>query len=159
MLALATLPAAAQESKSILPQRGYAGSAGVAFGFAFAERGAIPMGEISTTHGFQFNPSLFLGAGVLTLNTQFVSFYAQVAKSLRKPKESRPSYPFFSARAGYMMSTWVGEHFGDEKGIYLEPNFGWSFYSPKGRLRYNVYVGVSYYVFSFIPRVGLTFDF
>lgn len=151
--------AAAQESPSKIPQRGYAGNVSAAFGFAFSERGAIPMGELSTTHGYQFNPSLFLGAGVLTLNTEFVSFYGQITKSLRRPKETRPTYPFFSVRAGYMMSTWVGEHFGDEKGIYLEPNFGWSFYSKAGKLRYNVYAGVSYYVFSFVPRIGLTFDF
>lgn len=152
-------PAAAQEISSKIPQRGYAWDVGAAFGFGFSERGAIPLGELSTTHGYQFNPSLFLGGGVLTLNTQFVSFYGQITKSLRRPQESRPSYPFFSFRAGYMLSTWEGEHFGDEKGIYLEPNLGWSFYSKAGNLRYSVYAGCSYYVFSFIPRIGLTFHF
>lgn len=72
--------------------------------------------SVSTTHGFQFNPYLFLGAGMAV---EYHNFYG--ATFLPIFIESRLNFidnsitPFFALRAGYSVYT---------KGVYFNPNLG-----------------------------------
>lgn len=148
----------AQESKS-LPQRGYVGEVSLGLGGIISEQGFMPMGELSTTHGYQFNSRWFLGGGVATINTQYLSFFGAFSVNLRRPSAEHPSFPYFGLRVGYTFSTWTSDKFGDEKGLYIDPQLGWSFYSKAGRLRYNTFIAASFFNFTLVPRVGFSVQF
>lgn len=143
-----------------LPHKGYGGEASVALGAAFSpEFGALPMIDLSTTHGYWFNDRFYLGGGVSTLNAQFLTLYGQLGGTLRRPTEDRPSYPYMMLRGGYSVGLWDGEWFSTQKGVFVEPRLGWSFYSRAGNLRYNVFAAVHYFQLSLVPKIGLTFEF
>ncbi len=143
-----------------IPKKGYVGEAGAAFGIVVAEAGVTPSIGMFTTHGYQFSPQFFLGGGVmLTRNTKLLCTYIQTNFALRKVTESRSSFPYMSINAGYAFSTWSGDSFGDDKGVYIEPRLGWSFNSKLGNLRYDVFAAVSMFDIQFTPKIGLAFRF
>ena len=143
-----------------IPQKGYYGEAGISFGTGFSKtRGSIPIFEIFTTHGYKPTPGLFLGLGINSYNTQYLAVYTQVSGILRKIQQTTSSYPILSFNFGYGASTWIGDNFADEKGIYIEPKFSWSFYSKNANIRYNVFTSANIFNLRFIPKIGLAFEF
>lgn len=162
LLMFLTVPSIAQrlsERGCQLPQRGYKGEAGLAVGVPVSERGISPVIDFSTLHGYQFNSRLFLGVGLSTINTEFLDLYLELRGNLRKPTVGRPSYPFLSFKAGYSVSTWIGEKFADQRGVVVEPRFGWSFYSKAGHLRYNAFCSMEVFSYTLIPKIGIAFEF
>ena len=159
-LLILLLGAALQASAQKLPTKGYGGDASLALGAAFTpEFGALPVVDVSTTHGYWFNPRFYLGGGVALFNAQFLGLYAQLGGTLRRPTDERPSFPYMMFRAGYAAGLWEGEWFAAQKGVFLEPRFGWSFYSKAGNLRYNVFAAAHLFQLSVVPKIGLTFEF
>lgn len=141
-----------------LPERGYEWEVGVGLSAIITSEKISGALDLSTVHGFRFNPKLFVGVGIATLDTKYLATYGQFIRALRKPSALKPSYPLLSVKMGYSVSAWGEEsHFADEKGIYIEPVFAWSFYSKAGNLRYNVFAALNYYNFFFIPKIGLSF--
>ncbi len=77
---------------------------------------------LSTTHGYQILPSLFVGAGVgLDFYDIDVTFFADVRGTL--PLRSI-CQPFFDFKAGYNMGYRSN---GEEAGFYLNPSLGCRF--------------------------------
>lgn len=149
----------AQQSNE-LPKRGYSGDVSLAVGTITSAEGLNPMVNLATSHGFQFNSRLFLGAGVSTLNTQYVTLYGQISNNFcPKHNTHRLSFPFVTLKVGYTASTWLSDHIGDEQGVYIEPQFGWSFYSKGGNMRYKTFAAVSFFNFTLVPQIGLAVQF
>lgn len=142
-----------------LPTKGYSGDAGLSFGATIATSGLVPMGNIFTTHGYQFNSRVFLGVGLGSLNTQFLALYGSFTGTLRRPTETKPTYPYITVNVGYGISTWAGQHIADQESVYIEPRFGWSFYSKAGNLRYNTFISAALFNFKLIPQIGVAFQF
>lgn len=141
-----------------LPKRGYEGEAGVGLSAVITSEKTSGALDLSTVHGFRFNPRVFIGAGIATLDTKYLATYGQFTGTLRKPSASKPSYPLLSVKIGYSVNVWGEEsHFADERGIYIEPVFAWSFYSKAGNLRYNVFAALNYYNLFLMPKIGLSF--
>lgn len=102
------------------------------------EETALHTTEFSTTHGYQFNPYLFVGAG-LGLNfipsdavdMMYMPLYLDVRVNLTKTKIS----PFIDLKAGHTVL--------DIESFYLNPNIG---------VNYNFYKSLSAYL-----KVGYTY--
>ena len=81
--------------------------------------------ELSTTHGYQFNPYLFLGGGVSMLARSFTDdgctfpFFADFRANFNKKRRT----PYGALKIGYSVNA--------EKelngGIYINPSFGYRF--------------------------------
>ncbi len=169
ILLLTSTALSAQDSTVLSPKakksyaihnKGYFFDVGVSAGASFP-KGVYPKAilEVYTTHGYQFSNTFSLGLGVSTYNTESIIAYLQLRFNLRKIKETRTSYPYISLKGGYSWSTWTGDTWGDDKGPWEELKLGWCFYTKEANLRWSVYVAPSLYQFSFIPKIGLAFEF
>lgn len=126
---------------------GYHGFAdfGYTIGFGDYELGRF---ELSSTHGYQFNPYFFIGAG---LGIHFISEYktpnmdipldyrdsqvdVPIYANLRLTMINGPISPFIDGKCGYYLT-----HHG---GLYLNASVGCRF-STRGRQALNVYIGYS----------------
>lgn len=93
--------------------------------------------EFSTTHGYQFNPYLFIGAGVglnlvsSPVDVMYMPLYLDVKANLTKTKIS----PFIELKIGHTVL--------DVESFYLNPNIG---------VNYNFYKSLSAYL-----KVGYTY--
>lgn len=92
------------------------------FGYTFGVGYSDGTGRlaISTTHGAQINPYIFLGVGMgvnyyTYLQTYGIPFYVDARANLLKGKMT----PFIDFRVGYSV--------GDFRGLYLTPSFGGNF--------------------------------
>ncbi len=89
--------------------------------------GAIGTGDLgdgvvslSTSHGYQFNPYLFLGAGIgMEYHTNWESFFVPVFADVRGYILPGRISPYVGLKVGYS--------FGDGSGLYLNPTVGASF--------------------------------
>lgn len=94
--------------------------------------------EVATTHGYQFNNYLYVGAGVgLNFNSSekkslYMPMYLDVKANLLRSKVT----PFIDLKAGYSVL--------DVKGVYLSPSIG---------VDYNFYRKLSVYL-----KVGYTYQ-
>ena len=138
---------------------GYFFDAGIAFGGTFPKDGPKAIGEVFTTHGYQFSNTFSLGAGLSTYNTENITLYLQLRFNLRDINETKTHYTYIALRAGYSWSTWTGDTWGDDKGPIVDPRFGWSFYTKEANLRWSVFLAPSFYQFHFVPKIGLAFEF
>jgi len=139
--------------------KGYFCDVGIAFGGAFPGTVPRPILEVYTTQGYQFSNTFSLGVGIGTYNTTFLNLYMQLRFNLRNINETRTHYTYIAIRGGYSWSTWIGDKFGDDKGPLVDPRFGWSFYTKEVNLRWSVYLAPSFYQYTFIPKIGLSFEF
>ena len=85
------------------------------------DMGLFSTTDIYTTHGFQFNPYLYVGAGAgIRLGDSYtaIPIYADVNYTMLKKKVS----PFIDAKIGYSLL--------DASGFYMNPGVGvnWNFY-------------------------------
>ena len=85
------------------------------------DMGLFSTTDIYTTHGFQFNPYLYVGAGAgIRLGDSYtaIPIYADVNYTMLKKKVS----PFIDAKIGYSLL--------DASGFYMNPGIGvsWNFY-------------------------------
>lgn len=99
---------------------------------------------ISTTHGYQLNPLLFLGAGLAferctSFQTSLLQFYANGRTDFKFGKFT----PYADARVGYMFS-----NFGN--GFLFSPTVGYRF-NPTRKLGINLGLGMSLH--SYLERV------
>lgn len=139
--------------------KGYVWDVGVAFGGTWHNNKPEPIVEAYITQGYQFSNTFSMGIGVGTYNTTFLNVYMQFRFNLRRPTEEKPRYTYIALRGGYSWSTWTGDKFGDDRGPLVDPRFGWSFYNKHENLRWSVYIAPSFYQYTFIPKIGLSFDF
>ncbi|MEL5892341.1 hypothetical protein AAE250_02410 [Bacteroides sp. GD17] len=99
---------------------------------------ALHATEFSTTHGYQFNPYLFVGAGLgfhftsSDAEMTYMPLYLDVKANLMQTKVA----PFIDVKAGYSVL--------DAKGVYLSPSVG---------VNYNFYKCLSVYL-----KVGYTYQ-
>lgn len=110
-------------------QKGYHGFADLGYTIGFADY-SFDRFELSSSHGYQFNPYLFLGGG---LGLHFMQKYAtpniDIPLDSRKSKIDIPIYaetrvtfidgsisPFISARGGYFLT--------NNGGLYLNASIG-----------------------------------
>ncbi|CDN30918.1 hypothetical protein BN938_0817 [Mucinivorans hirudinis] len=107
---------------------------------------------------YRITPRFSLGLGVGIYKTEFVAAYLHLNFNLRREHSTKDNYPYIGIQAGGVYSTWIGENFGDERGFMMEPRLGWSFYSKKGQLRYNVFAGANLFSFSLTPKIGIAFE-
>lgn len=99
------------------PKRGYRAFILGGLGPCCGEYGSGKM-ELSTTHGYQFNPHLFIGGGIATqvlfdYDVDDISIYEETRYDIREGKWS----PFASLRLGYSMND-------INDGFYLSAMFG-----------------------------------
>jgi len=151
--------AGAQAKSYAKHNKGYFFDAGFSFGGTFPKDDPKAIFEVFTTHGYQFSNTFSLGAGLSTYNTVNINVYLQFRFNLRNTSETRTSYPYISLKGGYSWSTWTGDKWGDDKGPTEELKLGWSFYTKEANLRWSVFIAPSLYQFSFIPKIGLAFEF
>jgi hypothetical protein len=77
--------------------------------------------ELSTSHGYQFNPYLFLGAGLaINYHIGWDEWNVPIFLNFRTNFINRPVTPFLDLRVGYTA--------GDGDGMYLYPALGMSFF-------------------------------
>ena len=101
-------------------------------------------GGLSTTHGYQFNPYVFLGGGIKYQYHSFdyydssysLPFYADFMVNMTDSKIS----PFFDFKLGYS--------FTEIEGLYLSPSFGVRF-GITGNLAINASIGYSLQGYSY----------
>ena len=75
---------------------------------------------VSTSHGYQFNPNLFLGAGLsIEYNKHSDSFIVPVFLQVRTDQKFGKFTPFGDLRLGYSCT--------DGGGIYASPTIGYRF--------------------------------
>lgn len=75
---------------------------------------------VSTSHGFQFNPNFFLGAGLGVQYTKYSSSYiVPVFLQVRTDQKFGKFTPFGDLRIGYSCT--------DGGGLYLSPTIGYRF--------------------------------
>lgn len=125
-------------------------------------------GGISTSHGYQFNPYIYLGGGLSFQyycfdyydgNTYSLPFYADFMVNMVDGKIS----PFFDLKLGYS--------FADIQGVYFSPSFGVRFglrdnfainatvgYSLQGYGEYDSYWRDDYYNIHCL-KIALGFEF
>lgn len=142
----AVLSAGAQEitagdrSERML-NKGYRGYVGVGTAFNIEDTNIIDVFgaayEVTTTHGYQFSPHFFLGAGmavqyVSTMEVTQVPLFGEAKFSLLKKWVT----PFVDFKAGYTVSK--------NKGVYLNPTVGVRFGFSR-HFGMNVSVGYSYH--------------
>lgn len=103
------------------PQRGYRGFVETGYSFGLGDIGMNRF-EISTTHGFQLNEHLFIGAGLAYhgfrksgFNWEGVPIFGEVRGDWFRGKFS----PFASAKLGY--------NTGDIEGFYFAPSAGYRY--------------------------------
>ena len=118
-------------------QRGYRGM--IEGGRTFhLEETTLQSTEFSTTHGYQFNPYLFIGAGVgfhftsSETDMTYMPLYLDLRANLMRTKVS----PFIDVKTGYTVL--------DAKGVYLNSSVG---------VNYNFYRLLSVYL-----KVGYTYQ-
>ena len=108
--------------------------------------------EVSTTHGYQFNPYLFLGGGVgvlcrdITEDGTTFPFFADFRANFNKKKNS----PYGVLKIGYSMSP------EDELkgGVYFNPSLGYRFGIYK-KLAMNVSLGYLFQQADFYESGGI----
>lgn len=149
----------AQHRSYAVHNKGYFCDVGIALGATFPGTIPRPIVEVYTTHGYQFSNTFSLGLGVGTYNTTFLNLYMQFRFNLRNINETRTHYTYIAVRGGYSWSTWTGDKFGDDRGPLVDPRFGWSFYTKEVNFRWSVYLAPSFYQYTFIPKIGLSFEF
>lgn len=159
LLILSAFQISAQEQDTYYHPHGYAWHAGVAVGATFTDNNPTAVVEVFTTHGYQFSRRIFAGAGISTYSTETLNLYLLARFNFGKIKSIESSYPYLAFRGGYSWSTWTGDNWGDDKGPIIDPMLGWSFYTPEGKLRWNVYLNPGIYQYEFIPKIGLCFEF
>lgn len=146
----ATLLAQGFQSPGIRPS-GYRGMVDIGGGpgFKTAEGGKDAVIEFSTTHGYQWNPFLFAGAGI---NVQYRPtgevVFAPIYADLRVYLSDTKAAPFIDFRAGYS--------FFDEKGTYISPAVGVDFNLNKNL---GLYVNAGYDMIVWNWKVDLPFGF
>lgn len=148
-----------QKQDSLIPRKSFYFQPGVAFGLTLTENNPTMIAELSATGGYLFSRVFSLGAGISSYNTESLNLYLLVRFNVIAITSHRSHYPFIAIRGGYSWSTWTGTHFGDDKGPIVDLMLGWSFYTPEGKLRWNVFLSPGLYQFEFMPKAGLTFEF
>ena len=84
------------------------------------DRGAF---SITTSHGYQFNPHLFLGAGIgLDYHAAGGSLFMPLFVDVRANFLNRDITPFWGVKIGYAVGSKVSEVV--NPGIYFNPTFG-----------------------------------
>ncbi len=111
-------------------QKGYHGFADV--GYCICNSQLKPsVVEVTTSHGYQFNPYLFLGAGVgFIFNGE--AKWGEVGGHPYNKRDSKVDIPiFFNARANFMKTKFcpfvdgkVGAHVNNGNGIYVTATLG-----------------------------------
>lgn len=90
---------------------------------------------VSTSHGYQFNPNFFLGAGLsVQYNSYFSDWILPVFVHVRTDQKFGKFTPFGDMRIGYSLT--------DGGGIYLSPMIGYRFNWGR-KLGINVGVGLT----------------
>lgn len=107
-------------------------------------------GGIATSHGYQLNPNIFLGAGVgfhaYSLDHIDGSYAVPFFANFRVNMNSKKISPFFDAKIGYSV--------GDFQGFYASPSFGVRF-GLKKNLGLNASVGYTAQGFDYIESYRL----
>ncbi|MEI6898677.1 MAG: hypothetical protein WCL00_02270 [Bacteroidota bacterium] len=147
-----------QKQDSLIPHKGFYFQPGVAFGATFTDNNPTMIAELSVAGYYRFSRVFSIGAGVSTYNTEMLNLFLIPRFNLISITNHRSHFPFLAIRGGYSWSTWTGDQFGDDKGPIIDLMLGWSFFSPKGKLRWNVYLSPGIYQFEFIPKAGLCFE-
>ncbi len=129
------------ERRDRMLNKGYRGYVGVGVAFNVKDTNIIDIFgaayEVTTTHGYQFSPHFFLGAGmavqyVTTMEVAQIPLFGEAKFSLLKKWVT----PFVDLKAGYTVA--------ENEGVYLNPSVGVRF----GFTRHfgmNVSLGYSYH--------------
>ncbi len=116
-LSLTSIVYAAAQNRTPMVSKGYKGM--VETGMTFYEgHSEFSTFDISTTHGFQINPHIFVGAGVGYSGDEegdyhMLPLYAAFRGNI---PVNHKFFPFAGARLGYSLDGW--------EGLYFNPNVG-----------------------------------
>ena len=99
-------------------KRGYRGFVDLGYGVYLDNPDASGIISLFTSHGYQFNPYLFLGAGIgAGIQTNpFGDVYIPVFADARISVPIKKVTPFVGMKIGHSIST--------ESGFYMNPNIG-----------------------------------
>jgi hypothetical protein len=121
------------DNVGVISLRGYKGFVDVGYTFAGEDENRI---EVSTSHGYQFNNHVFLGAGVAYHDYYDYEYYAiPIYANFRANFIKKKVTPFVDVRSGYS--------FGDLEGLYGCVGMGARFGLAK-KLALNLTLGFSY---------------
>ena len=102
-------------------------------------------GGFSTSHGYQFNPYIFLGGGVAyhsySLDDFFGKYSIPIFTNFRVNMNDKKISPFFDAKLGYSV--------GNYEGAYVSPTFGVRF-GLKQDVGLNVSIGYAIQGYEYI---------
>ncbi len=123
------------------PAKGYRGFADWSNSFAAYQwsgdesKTALWFTGIFTSHGYQFNPNLFLGGGLgFEASTKKRLWTVPVFAHLRTDQKWGDYTPFGDLRLGYSIS--------DGGGLYVAPSIGYRFYAG-GSVAMNISLGLT----------------
>lgn len=134
---------------STIPKTGYKGFIDLAYTFGTGDYGLDRL-ELSTSHGYQFNPYLYAGIGVglnYYVTPELLSVPIFFNPRLTIPTGSLVS-PFVDLKIGYTVSS-------DIKGFYLSPSVGARFSVAENKA-INLSLGYSLQSIEFIPYTYYT---
>ncbi len=122
------------------PKRGYRGFVDwdnnfTAYYWVEDEKTAVWFTGVATSHGYQFNPNLFVGGGaMLECSTKYKKWLVPVYAHIRTDQKWGDCTPFGDLRVGYNMC--------NGGGIYLSPSIGYRF-STGGVVAMNISMGMT----------------
>ncbi len=130
-------------------KKGYKGFADMAFGAGLGEFGDNVF-SISTTHGYQFNPYVFIGAGVaLNAYLDYETIYMPIYADARFNFINKRISPFVSTKLGYSVA--------DGTGLCHATDFGASFLFKK-KFGLNVSMGYAIQQAEMFYYTGYSYD-
>ena len=100
--------------------------------------------EIMTSHGYQFNPYLFLGVGTgIHYYTEAEVIAEPLFIDLRATILDNSASPFFGLKTGYSLFYNTDDFYTEDGGFYLAPSFGVRFLTGSGKKAVNLSIGYS----------------
>lgn len=108
--------------------RGYQGYVDIGCSVGLVNWSGCNAFSLSTSHGYQFNPYLFIGAGIgidyyRELETTMLPIFADLKVNFIKNDIT----PFFRARLGYSLIDGTGVYFNPTIGVDISPDKDWGF--------------------------------
>lgn len=143
-----------RETQLTANKKGYKGFVDLGFTFNTSDFDGASIFSISTTHGYQFNPHLFVGGGIAPgITTQHSNFTLPVFADVRGTFMNNHIAPFADLKVGYSVA--------DLSGFYLAPSVGVRFaitdkLGVNASLGYEMTMGVDGMRTVYVPAYGIT---
>ncbi len=145
------------DSTKQLPAKRYFHDVQLGMTVAFLEIGAIPLMELSTTHGINFSKRFSVGIGISTIYFVTLTPYVVGRLNFREQGRLKRSVPYISLKAGCMF--FLKSTSDNIATYYFEPAVGYSFLGKNGKTSWTIFLAGNCFELGIFPKLGVGFEF